>query len=622
MSAAHGFRAGWLAILVVVGIGVVCSQTQDSATKFRLAQTFEQSGDYQRAEGLYRELVQREPANVLFLDGLQRALVQLKRYDEAVQIVRGRMAAAPGDVNLHATLAGIFQRAGRERDARQEWDAILALGAANPTLYRIVASSMIEYRLLDQAAEVYRRGRVACKDPSLFALELAQLRIAMMDYDGATRELVDWLLKNPTQISFVQGRLAGYVAKPDGRSAAIRVVEEALRDRKDVRLYELLGWLLLEGKEYERALDLARTVDGLTRAQGGALLQFADRVFKERAYTVAAKAYQEAIQAPLPPQRIPLARYGYANTLREIALLGDTLRQPIGPARSAEGGSAGPLQGTLDAYRLIIRDYPRTEFSAKAYYQIGILQFTRLFDLDGALASLGHVVEEAGTVGVIRYDVALKVARIYTAKGDTVRAARQCELVAHSPGATPDQQDEAQFRLAELAFYRGRFEEAIALLDSITVNLKADYANDAIQLQSFLLENLSAAAALARFGQAEFLARQRKNTEAIALLRSIMEQFPANLLVDDALMRIAELQEEAGFSTEALATYHRLLTQYQESSIFLDRAQFNVAEIYQFAVRDPKQAIGEYEKLLADFPQSIFDGLARKRIRLLRGDSL
>lgn len=622
MKAPKRILLGSIAVLLVVGTETLCPQTQDAATKFRLAQAFEQTGEYERAAQLYRELLGKEPGNILFLDGFQRMLVQLKRYDEAVQLLQQRLVTAPKDLNLRTSLAGVYQRAGREREAKQEWENILAGDPSNVNLYRIVASSMIEYRLMEQAAEVYRRGRVACQDPMLFTIELAQLRSAMMDYEGASRELVNWLLKNPTQVSFVQSRLASFVGKPDGRSAAVKVVEESLRDHRDVHLYELLSWLSLEGKEFDRALELTRTIDDLTHAQGGALLGFADRVFKERAFTTALQAYQQALRVPLSPQRMPAALYGYANTLREMAFPRDTVREPVGPAPVAGAKASGKFQECLEAYQQIIREYPRTEFSAKAFYQIGLLQFTRMFDLDGALVSFGHVEEEAGSVHVIRYDVALKIGQIYLAKGDTVGARRQFAPVVHASGATPDQQDEAQFRLAETAFFGGHSDEAISRLDSITVNLKADYANDALQLESLLLENASAGAAVVQFGHAEFLARQRKNTEAIALLQDIVKRFPSSLLVDDALMRTAELQGEAGLAMEALATYEQLLTQFRETSIALDRAQFNVAETYQFSLRNKEKAIVGYEKLLADYPQSVFGALARKRIRLLRGDSL
>jgi tetratricopeptide (TPR) repeat protein len=599
------------------------SQIQDSATKFRLAQTFEMSGDFERAGELYGELYRKEPGNYVFFDGWQRMLVQLKRYDEAIILVRARLEGNPADLNLRSMLAGIYQRGGREQQAREEWDRAIAMNPANANAYRIIASSMIEYRLLEKAGEVYRRGRAALNDPLLFALELAQLESVMMDYTGAATELISWLRKNPAQVAFVQNRLASFVTKPDGRRAAIAVVERSLHEQDDVHLYEILGWLYLEGKEFDLAFAAYRSIDELTHAQGGALLQFAERVLKERAFDVAAHAFQEAIRAPLSPNKIPAARYGYANALREIATHGDTLSRAVSSPSQGHPEAQSKFGEAISAYQAIIREFPHSEFSAKALYQIGMIQFESLFDLNGALTSFQKVEEEAGSLGVIRFDVALKRGVVYTARGDTARAREQFAAVAGVLSALPDQNDEANFRLAELDFFAGRVEDAITRLDSIIVNTKADYANDALRLQAFLQENASTAkAALAEYGRAELLARQKKNTEAVALLEEVVRQYPGSLLIDDALMRIAGLQNAAGLYPEAIVTYTRLLTEFQGNSIALDRARFGLGEVYEFGLHDSSKAIVEYERLLADHPRSVFVGIARKRIRLLRGDPL
>lgn len=613
----------WSVVLLGLPTGAGRSQTQDSATKFRLAQTFEMSGDFERAGALYGELYRKEPGNSIFFDGLQRMLVQLKRYDEAIVLVQTRLGTNPADLNLRSMLAGIYQRGGREQQAREEWDRAIAMNPANVNAYRIIASSMIDHRLLEKAAEVYRRGRTALDDPLLFALELAQLEAVMMDYTGAATELVSWLRKNPAQVAFVQSRLAAFVAKPDGRRAAIAVVEQSLQEQDDVHLYEILGWLYLEGKEVDRAYAAYRSIDELTHAQGGALLQFAERVLKEKAFEIAARAFQEAIGAPLPPNKIPAARYGYANALREIATRGDTISRPVSSASQSNAGAQSKYGEAISAYQAIIRDFPHSEFSAKAFYQIGTIQFENLFDLNGALASFAKVEEEAGSLKVIKYDVALKEGMVYTARGDTTRARGQFAAVAGMPYALPDQNDEANFRLAELDFFAGRIDDAIGRLDSIIVNTRADYANDALRLQAFLQENASTAKpALAGYGRAELLARQKKNTEAVALLEDVVRHYPGSLLVDDALMRIAGLLTDAGLYAGAIATYTRLLTEFQGSSIALDRARFGLGEVYEFGVHDSSRAIIEYERLLADHPRSVFVGIARKRIRILRGDPL
>ena len=80
----------------------------------------------------------------------------------------------------------MLYRAGREKEADEAWEKALAIRPANPNSYRLVASTMVENRLLDRAVATYRRGREACNDPMLFTMELAQLLVASMDYKGAT----------------------------------------------------------------------------------------------------------------------------------------------------------------------------------------------------------------------------------------------------------------------------------------------------------------------------------------------------------------------------------------------------------------------------------------------------
>jgi len=215
----------------------------------------------------------------------------------------------------------------------------------------------------------------------------------------------------------------------------------------------------------------------------------------------------------------------------------------------------------------------------------------------------------------------LKAGLVLTARGDSSGAMARYLTVAKAPAATPDQSDEANFRLAELEYFRGQFPAAIQHLDSLSLNLKADFANDALGLRSFLQENAATSQqALAEFARADFLARQRKNGEAIALFQEIVRKYPQAYLVDDALMKTASLQASSGLYREAVASYEMLLDKFKESSVSLDRARFRMGEVYETGLKDPTSAIACYEKLLADYPQSVLTEQARNRIRRLRGD--
>jgi hypothetical protein len=570
---------------------------------------------------LYEELLRGDSTNIVLLDAVQRTWMQLKRYDEVINLLRTRLLQFPSDPNLHAMLGSVFYRAGRERDATAEWNAAIATGPQNPTTYRILAAVMAEDRLLDRAAEVYRLGRRQTGDSDLFTLELAQLLASTMDYAGATREYLRWLAKNPAQLSFVQSRLAQLTGREDARADAAAVIREALQEKENLPLFQLLAWLDMEGKKYEEALQVYRTIDARTGAHGNELYQFAERALGEKAYGVAARAYEEAIRAPLEPSRMPSARYGYAVAIEEIRADADTFASPVRRTPTTEAVLL--YSEVVSLFRKIIENFPNTEFSARSWYQIGIIQSEKFLDRDGAVASMGHVIEEAGALAVLRNDATIAMGKIQVSRGDTVKAVRCFRTVLDAPDVLPSERDETLFQLAEIDYFAGRFDSAQQKLAGITVNLKADYANDALRLAAFLQENAAVAPeALRLFAGAEFLARQGQNMQAVAALRSVIASYPGSPLVDDALMEVAVLQASAGLFRDAAASYEQLLSDFKESSVQLDRAEFSLAEVYQYGMHDSARALAAYEKLLANYPKSILTDSVRKKIRQLRGESL
>ena len=101
----------------------------------------------------------------------------------------------------------------------------------------------------------------------------------------------------------------------------------------------------------------------------------------------------------------------------------------------------------------------------------------------------------------------------------------------------------------------------------------------------------------------------------------MIRRFPQTLLIDDALMKVAALQAGAGLFQDAITTYRTLLEKFKESSISLDRAQFQMAEVYEVGMKNIPAAIGAYQQLLAAYPNSLLAEQARKRIRALRGEA-
>ena len=103
--------------------------------------------------------------------------------------------------------------------------------------------------------------------------------------------------------------------------------------------------------------------------------------------------------------------------------------------------------------------------------------------------------------------------------------------------------------------------------------------------------------------------------------QDIVKHYSTALLVDDAMMKIGELYVLLQRPQEAISAFHFIADSIQ-LSILKDRAQFKIAEICQRVLNNKTQAIEAYEKLLSQFPNSLYVEEARKRIRILRGDKL
>ena len=279
--------------------------------------------------------------------------------------------------------------------------------------------------------------------------------------------------------------------------------------------------------------------------------------------------------------------------------------------------------GAVAYFRAVARDFPGTVYAAQSQYQVGRIQSEKYFDLDGALASLADAARAPVAPPTLRFDIAMREGEIHLMRGDSARAAASFSSVANASGASPDQSDEASFRLAEVEYFCGNFDAALERLGTITENLKADFANDAIRLQAFVEEHrASSEAALRQFARGDYLLRQRKLGDANAEFRDLLERAPRATLADDVLLRIGQVEAAAGQYISAIAAYDRILQDYKETSTHLDRARFSIAEVHQFGLNDPAKAIAAYEQLLADFPRSVLTSLARARIRALRGDAL
>jgi tetratricopeptide (TPR) repeat protein len=452
--------------------------------------------------------------------------------------------------------------------------------------------------------------------------------MVLQQYEPATEELVSLLHLRPQQLAVVEARLSSFTGREVGRRAALKVVQgEVEHAPDDVPMRQLLAWLFMEGKEYNAALAQYQMIDRLSKANGMELYQFAQRAMQGKAYPSAAKAFREVIDEHPTQGIVVSARFGYARAVEELSRESDSLPAVTGVSVSGEerlppgrvSETRPTSQGAIQLYESIVADHPNSETAMQSLYRIGLIRYHRFFDLDGALAAF----EQARDVRFrtsLSTEVTAAIAEVRIAQGDLAQARMEYQKLLQR--AASQHHDQALFHLAELDYFEGNLDSAVAKLQTITANVNTDLANDALQLLYFIRENITTArAALAAFAKADLLIRERKYSEALARFEDVLKQYSSALLVDDGMMRIGELQLLLNHNEEALGVFRKIADD-MPTSILRDQAQMRIGEIYENRLKDKVKAIEAYEQVLIRYPTSLYLEEARRKIRLLRGDAL
>lgn len=90
-----------------------------------LAESYTASGDYENAIKQYREILEKEPANISIQRELAQAYIWNKQYDQAKEILRVILKNNPQDSEAKVLLAKALQYSGEVKEAIKIYKELL-----------------------------------------------------------------------------------------------------------------------------------------------------------------------------------------------------------------------------------------------------------------------------------------------------------------------------------------------------------------------------------------------------------------------------------------------------------------------------------------------------------------
>ena len=537
-------------------------------------------------------------------------LLKSKRYEEAEKAIKKLPKQGPAALKYEVTLGRAYKEEGQQENAAKTFDHVINSLPKEESAIRDLANDLYQLEEFDMAIRVFVQGRKILNDEKLFTYELISLYRYKKDKILLVQEYLNALSATPQMLQRAE---TTFSALFEG-NADYLILQNALfkrmqKEPQNESFAKLLIWQYLQQHEYNTALLQLIAQDKRTKDDGTILFQSARLFTTNKAYETAIKAYEYLLSKGKDNHYYLPSRLGMVDVSYQLLLKGKTEEKDI-------TNIAGQYQSILNEYGKNVR----TLFALRKWATI---QAYYLHHLEKAEEALETAIKIPNITSDELGEIKLELADVYVLTGEPWEAILLYGQVAAS-FENQDAGNEAKYRLARLSFFQGNFTYAKSQADVLKASTSQLIANDALNLSLLLsdhLETISDTLALKKYASAELLRFRNLPSAALKQLDSIPILYPQNSLASDILMAKSNLFIQTKDFGKAAALLKELISSTPKNR-WTDDALFILAGLYENQLDEPEQAKIWYQRLITDFPGSMFTAEARKHFRKLRGDNI
>jgi len=602
-----------LIILLIFTTGasaqIVRPNLQVSQDESALAIQYYQEGDYEKAAVLLEKLFLK-PNSEGYFDLYFNSLLKLKQYDQAEKIVKKSLKQNPSNDTYPIALGKLYQEKGDTQNAGKIFNEVINKLPKDEFRIRNLANSFYRFENYEFAVQTFKQGRKLLGNDQLFTFELLNIYRFKKDKPMLMQEYLDALASIPQILTQAEAVLPMVFEDKTDYQAFQTAILRKIQKEPDVEVYiQLLTWNYIQQQEYDMALRQLIAFDKRTKADGGTLFNSISTFVDNGAYETAIKAYDYLLTKGKENQYYLPSKIEMLNTKYNMQTSGKY--------------AVSDLDLLAKDYQSLIDENGKNKNTLFAIKKLANLRAYYLKQVDQAEKGLEEALQIPGLtiqdVGQLKLDLG----DIYILTNQPWEAFLVYEQVSKQFEGQPIG-NEARFRSAKLSFYQGNFDYSNSQCQVLKAATSQLIANDALNLSLLITDNIQTPTdsnALKMYADAEMLIFRNLPAQAIKKLDSISIAFPNHGLGDAVLMTKARILIKSNDFQKA-ADILKKVTEDFKDGIWTDDALFTLGDLYEKKLNDIAQAQLYFQKLITDYPGSMFSAEARKRFRNLRGDGV
>ncbi len=586
----------------------------------QLASQYYQNREYDKAIELYEPLYNRTQ-NTFYYQMLYRCYLETSQLKEAERLVEKRIKKQQRDLFLYVDLGQVQQRKGNGKKAEKTFDEALQRIGFDTRQVSDLAMAFENAGRPDYAIKTYLAARQKMNNPTIYVMELATLYQKAGENAKMMDEYFNLLDRSPGNMASIQVALQRALNETSGDDLANglrQTLIARIRQQPDNHYYlEMMIWFSLQQKDFDFALTQAKAVDARYPEVGAPqVMRVAQIARNNENYGIAEQAYGYMIAKGAETPHYFDSRVGLLETKYERlnAELGgnaeaiETLQNEYEQAIAELGKNERTIPLMRNYSHLLAYSNPDLKHSetdnaklqkaADLLYDILELPRLKPATRDAVKLELGDLLLFSGEV----WDASLLYSQVEKANKNDVLGAM------------------AKFKNAKLSYYNNDFQWAKSQLDVLRASTSKLIANDAMELSLLISDNMeddSTYDMLELYAAADLMLYRGRLDSAWTLLDDITHRTLSHPLFDEILMQKARIRIKQSRFAEADSLLQFVVDHYA-SDILADDALFLLAQINEHHLGNPLRAKECYEKLLLDYPASLYCDRARKRYNLIK----
>ncbi|HHC78946.1 MAG TPA: tetratricopeptide repeat protein [Flavobacteriia bacterium] len=572
----------------------------------QLAQNYFRKGEYKKAAALYKQLYEKNKIRRDYFKKLLSCYQLTENFDAAAKLLEAHQKEFPKQAYLIIEKGYNLQLQHLDNQSIPYYEKAIQLVAENPYSGYLIGRTFQENHLLDYALKAYKKAMEL--DPSInYDAYVAFIYGEKAEIENMFDAYLNMVEKNESYYATVQRYAGMFVTdnSDDPNNILFRkLLLKRLQKKPNNSWNKLLSWLYMQQKEYDRALvqEIAlykRNADNLLR-----IFDLGETAFTNKDYETANTAFSYVLEhAQNPTQVLDTNLYllkisvATAKSKKELEAVEQKFQELL--AAYGSGNSTLDIQIAYAHFLTFQKDNPDKAIEI----------------LTAALAKTNSQFQQ-GSIKLKLADVLVYTNRFNEA------LINYSQVQTHLKNSTLAQT--ARFKVAQTSYFKGDFKWALTQLKVLKKSTSQLIANDALELSLLISDNIIGDTihdALKTYAKADLLAFQNKNKQAIDTLSVVLEKFKGRTIEDEALFKQAELFTKIKKYQRAANNYLKIIA-LQQDGILVDDAYYKLANLYLTKLNDTEKAKEMYQKIIFEFPSSIYLVDARKQFRKLRGDPI